>query len=299
MSWEGFVVHHNGVRARNWDANYKIRRVEPMKGPNGTVAVSHSPKPTKDKHAKWKEGPGADAKKHEASGQSQKKQNDAKRRYDGKKPDSFLAIQLAQHPTVVDAVRNIQASLTRHNPQLQRVCVVPTKVHLTLGVMRLDTPEKLQKATAVLKGLKTTLKWVAAPLSFNLKGLSTFRNEVIFLEVAEDDRREALTKLATCVQNEFVNEGLMEPEQRPFTPHVTIAKMSKVPPKARKKVLGATKFPTEAYEEHLNVNAGEVQASNVQLCSMDLPPGDSGYYHIHSVFELCNQEVGTVNREPG
>ena len=235
------------------------------------------------------EGPRAKANQHKAKKQTRSNKKSIESTCQKQRPDSFLAIQLSQHHAVVDAVRKVQASLTKQNAEMQRVCVAPAKVHITLGVMRLDAPEKLEKAKSVLQGLREKLALTNGPFFITLEGLSTFRNEVLYLNVAEADGKGMLMSLAECVQNEFLKEGLMVSEKRSFKPHATIAKMSKVPPFGRKKLLGTTKFPAETYEEHLNVSAGRVQVSAIQLCSMELPADVSGYYHVHSVFELHGQ----------
>lgn len=251
-------------------------------------SASRDSKPKKHGRGKRMEGPNAKANQNEAEKQTRSNKNVIKSTYEKDRPDSFLAVQLSQHHAVVDAVRKVQASLTKQNAEMQRVCVAPAKVHITLGVMRLDAPEKLEKAERILQGLREKLA-TNSPFSITLEGLSTFRNEVLFLDVAKNNGKETLIDLAECVQNEFSKEGLMVLEKRPFNPHATIAKMSKVPPFKRKKLLGTNKFPAETYEEHLDVSAGGVQVSAIQLCSMKLPADSSGYYHVHSVFELCDQ----------
>lgn len=70
-------------------------------------------------------------------------------------------------------------------------------------------------------------------LTLQLAGLSTFRNQVLFLDVAAGPAREQLQRLGDAVVASFQAAAggdlvLASEQGRGFTPHVTVAKTSRL-----------------------------------------------------------------------
>ncbi|KAK9817820.1 hypothetical protein WJX72_002712 [[Myrmecia] bisecta] len=205
------------------------------------------------------------------------------------RPDHFLALQLSHSPEIQAAMASIQASLTQHTPALHRALVDPASAHMTLMVMHLGTEALMEQATAAMDSLPDALKRLELlqPLVVTLQGLKTFNDKVLFLEsVAEGQAGEQLHGLAAAVQSHFHENGCKSADQRPFAPHVTVAKLSKMAGFKRRGTQHVSQIPQEAYKEHVDITAGSVQVQEVQLCRMQ-GRRDGKYYHVHQHIPLA------------
>ncbi len=95
-----------------------------------------------------------------------------------------------------------------------------------------------------------------------------------------------LTQLATCVRRCFHGVGQSH-DRRPFAPHVTIMKTSKLPHRQH-----GVYIDPALYEEIQDVHThlGPVEVDCVHLCSMARPSGS--YYPV--VASMCLDEGGEV-----
>lgn len=100
--------------------------------------------------------------------------------------------------------------------------VPPHQLHFTLKFFE-DLPEA---KLAAAKGAAGRAAAAAAPFSLNLLGLGTFpsRGPARVLWVGCGSGSDALVALAAAVEREFALEGF-EPEARPFSPHLTLARV--------------------------------------------------------------------------
>lgn len=53
--------------------------------------------------------------------------------------------------------------------------------------------------------------------------------QVIFAQMVEDDHFRRLLDLAVCIRQVFSDKGICMPDKKDLHPHLTIAKLSKVP----------------------------------------------------------------------
>lgn len=143
------------------------------------------------------------------------------------RPDHFLAVQVSHSPTVSAAISDIHAALVEHSPYLKDTLVDPITAHITLGVMAL--PDETAKALAVT-ALQDAGRAVMQQnvLQLYLRGLGTFNQEVLYIDVADDSGREQLSNVATVVRQHFFKGGLLLQAKRDYVPHVTVAKVSKM-----------------------------------------------------------------------
>ena len=82
-------------------------------------------------------------------------------------------------------IGTVQA-LVQHTPHLAGACVDAASAHLTLGVMALRTQGEQQSAAAALEALGPALlaEGLLAPVRLSFAGLGTFRQQVLYLEIA-------------------------------------------------------------------------------------------------------------------
>ncbi|GAB4820805.1 hypothetical protein N2152v2_007851 [Parachlorella kessleri] len=147
------------------------------------------------------------------------------------RPTHFLALQVSHAPSVTDAIRKVQAAVCEHSPHLKKACVDAASSHLTLGVMALQGEQDIAHAEETLCQLSGVLsqEQLLEPLELKLGGLSHFRNQVLYLDVEEGEGQQRLHTLAAAVRSHFHAARLLQQADRPFVPHVTIAKLSKLP----------------------------------------------------------------------
>ncbi|KAG7669242.1 hypothetical protein Ndes2526B_g05537 [Nannochloris sp. 'desiccata'] len=141
-------------------------------------------------------------------------------------PDHFLALRLSHDPSVISTITSIQNAIAQHSPHLKQAFIEPITAHLTLGVLQLPDAATKEAAQAALLGAATAAA-LTMPLSVTLQGIGNFRNQVVYLDLTE---AEQILQLAATVRQYFGQQGLLLQADRAFVPHVTIAKLSKVPP---------------------------------------------------------------------
>jgi 2'-5' RNA ligase len=144
-------------------------------------------------------------------------------RPDRKAPTHFLAIRIV-FESVVKSVLDVQSKLVQLDPNLQRDLIKSPKLHMTLCVMTLDTPDRIEEAKKRLQSSAEVLKrhYPANGPRLDFTALSHFRNRILFLEAAEDLERAKLKQFVRDLVSHF--DGIATVENRDWTPHVTIYK---------------------------------------------------------------------------
>ncbi|BDA46208.1 probable kinase anchor protein 7 isoform gamma [Coccomyxa sp. Obi] len=203
-----------------------------------------------------------------------------------KRPTHFVAARVSHSPSVTKAIETVQEALRLHNPALHGAFVEPVTSHLTLLVMPLDGAERLQAAQQAMEALQTELgtHGLMGPVSLDVAGLSHFRRQVLYLDVVKDDGHDKLMALAAATRSHFLGAGLLDGDDgRPFTAHVTVAKLSNLMKGKRGKHLRT--IPEEAYSDLIMIDGGSVTVSELQLCRMG-GRAKGAYYHVEASVEL-------------
>jgi hypothetical protein len=102
---------------------------------------------------------------------------------------------------------------------------------------------------------------------------------VLFLGLREDAGLAALRDVAAAAREAMERSGLQVGgvgSGGAFAPHVTVAKLSKLPRRAG----GPRRIPREAYAACTGISGGAVPLPTVQLCRMGVPPS-SAYMLFH------------------
>ncbi|XP_078324381.1 A-kinase anchor protein 7-like isoform X3 [Crassostrea virginica] len=192
-------------------------------------------------------------------------------------PNYFLAIQITEEE-IKQNIKMIQNILLEKEEKLSSAMVEVASLHLTLGVYYLeDGWDVLQITRALDKFHKQLMVAEFVPPRLTVSALGHFRHKVLFASLAENEGLEKLNSLVNDVRT-FLKENDVFPTDERYTPHITITKMSKDTPKLRK--LGVRRIEPSHYEEKMSTHFGEQVVRGIQLCSMDKPKSDSGYYHV-------------------
>ncbi|XP_031559467.1 uncharacterized protein LOC116295700 [Actinia tenebrosa] len=191
------------------------------------------------------------------------------------RPNYFVAVRVS-NPTIHSSVKVIQDSMVNFDKLLQPALIPISTLHITLMVMHLQT-EEVEKAVEVLKSCERDFKDLFdESLSMTFEELAHFRNEVVFGKMNNEEEVEKLKLLATVVRNNYEKNGILSTDDRPFTPHLTITKLSRMQKKRKRKL---KKIPPESYTSWLDCELGKETVSEVLLCSMNHEKDEEGFYH--------------------
>ncbi|KAL8176769.1 UNVERIFIED_CONTAM: hypothetical protein K2H54_038482 [Gekko kuhli] len=139
------------------------------------------------------------------------------------RPTHFVAIQITGSKTR-EAVRHFQKALCQVRPDLAEFCVPLTTLHLTLCLLRLDTPEDIHRAVVALRELQASSRRLLPPaLLLSFQGVETFRSHVLYLRPASTAE---LGTLAHILEDAFCRKGLTvihPPNKDKF--HLTVVKI--------------------------------------------------------------------------
>jgi 2'-5' RNA ligase len=225
------------------------------------------------------------------------------------RPDHFLALRLSHDPSVLSTIISIQNAIAQHSPHLQPAFIDPISSHLTLGVLHLPGKETKLAAQAALLDAATAAA-ITTPFSVTLQGVGTFRDQVLFLKIAEEEEEQGtpglLRQLAEVVRNEFKQQGFLLQAHQEFIPHVTIAKTSKMQPfgggqnnnntgrrnnfkNKNNQEQQRLSIPAEAYQSVLSsVSTSRVEITEIQICAMEEVRKPGEYYKVIASVPIYN-----------
>uniref|UniRef100_A0ACB8EWH5 Uncharacterized protein n=1 Tax=Sphaerodactylus townsendi TaxID=933632 RepID=A0ACB8EWH5_9SAUR len=139
------------------------------------------------------------------------------------RPTHFLAIQVTSSE-IRKAAGHIQSTLCKVRPDLAEFCVPLPTLHLTLCLLRLDTPEEIHRAIAALQELQTHNRRLLPPaLVTSFQGVEMFHSRVLYMcptSVAD------LGTLVRTLEDAFRRKGLtVIPPPKQDTFHLTVVKI--------------------------------------------------------------------------
>ena len=184
----------------------------------------------------------------------------------------FVAIDLPE--AVRDSLRRLQDDLRRHDLAGLR-WTRPEGVHLTLKFLG-ETPAS---SVPAIEGALARAVTGAAPFRLALGAPGTFGSRrgprVVWVDVEGD--LPPLQRLQSAVERELAGAGF-PPEQRAFSPHLTLARVPQPPPP------GLAERLSRALEAAA-APRGEFPATEVVLMRSRLQPGGTVYSRV-AVFPL-------------
>ncbi|XP_053117157.1 leukocyte receptor cluster member 9-like isoform X2 [Hemicordylus capensis] len=184
------------------------------------------------------------------------------------RPTHFIAIQVTGLE-IREAVKTIQGALCKVCPDLAEFCVPLASLHLTLCLLRLNSPAEIYKAITALRELQANSQCLLPPaLLLSFQGVETFHAHVLYMSPASMPELETL---AQTLENAFSKKDLQvicAPGKEKF--HLT---MVKIPPGKTGPQLPASSTWIPPIED-LGTQAVEALC----LCETGQGRGTSGFY---------------------
>eukprot|EP00197_Chlamydomonas_leiostraca_P015584 CAMPEP_0202868398 /NCGR_PEP_ID=MMETSP1391-20130828/10860_1 /ASSEMBLY_ACC=CAM_ASM_000867 /TAXON_ID=1034604 /ORGANISM="Chlamydomonas leiostraca, Strain SAG 11-49" /LENGTH=205 /DNA_ID=CAMNT_0049548571 /DNA_START=136 /DNA_END=750 /DNA_ORIENTATION=+ len=166
------------------------------------------------------------------------------------RPNFFLAVRVSHSPAVRQALESVGAALVSHSAELAGAVEPSVRAHITLGLMHLTGPEHVAEVASLLQGpaMAAALRaeGLDRPLTLSLRGLSHFRDSVLYLDVGggqqppspesaaegaapavPDGGRSQLERLMHVLLAQLSPHAYQQ-GSGVFSPHVTIAKLFKL-----------------------------------------------------------------------
>jgi 2'-5' RNA ligase len=187
------------------------------------------------------------------------------------RPNLFIALQIS-NPDIHRRVDQFQQHVVSSNPMLSEACVPVAKSHITLHVLNAE-----ESRLGVLEGALGRAGAAATggrPLQLRLRGVSNFRDKVIFADI---EANATLNALWSEISKELEALDLL-PEVKPLAAHMTLLKTSR----AKSKQVLKARIPASAYAELEDLDFGVQTCTSLQLLSMVRPQGRDGYYFKHA-----------------
>ncbi|XP_035666484.1 uncharacterized protein LOC118409519 isoform X2 [Branchiostoma floridae] len=200
-----------------------------------------------------------------------------KKRESRPRPNYFVAIRVSNEE-IHRGLEAVQQAVLEQEKNLLPAMIPLINMHITLLVTHLRE-EQVDRAKEALRLAKARLnpKFLRpeSRLVLTFQGLGTFRNDVVFAKIQENDHLTSLRELAETVQTCFVEKEVCSKKDKGFEPHLTLMKTSRNFGKLR----SIKKIDPKLYEEFNDQRFGEQIVEGLQLCSMLKKKEADGYYH--------------------
>nr|XP_012428103.4 A-kinase anchoring protein 7 isoform X1 [Taeniopygia guttata] len=194
-------------------------------------------------------------------------------------PNYFISLPIT-NPKITGSIQAVQDAIIQKDQRLSKAMVRPGSLHVTMLVMHLSSEEEISIAAGALSDSKVfvndLLKGKRVDLSF--QGIDHFRNQVGFVNLAENDHTTLLKEIAETMKKIFQEKGIMAGEERAFKPHLTFMKLTKST-ELRKQV---KKIDSSLYDDFKNHYFGDEILHRFDLCSMFKKKQPNGYYYCES-----------------
>ncbi|KAI1240952.1 A-kinase anchor protein 7 isoform gamma [Lamprotornis superbus] len=194
-------------------------------------------------------------------------------------PNYFISLPIT-NPKITNSIQAVQDAIIQKDQRLSKAMIRSGSFHVTMLVMHLSSEEEIRIAVDALSDSKIfvedLLKGKRVNLSF--QGIDHFRNQVGFVNLAENDHTTLLKEIAETMKKIFQEKRIMTGEERAFKPHLTFMKLSKST-ELRKQV---KKIDSDLYEDFKNHYFGDEILHRFDLCSMLKKKQPNGYYCCES-----------------
>ncbi|XP_012685408.2 A-kinase anchor protein 7 isoform X2 [Clupea harengus] len=221
-------------------------------------------------------------KKKRKIGESSESDDDAdkkkkKKKKESQRPNYFVSIPIT-NPKIRAGMEAVQAAVIQRDPRLSRVLIPAGSLHITLLVTHLGSQDQVDSAACALEHSRQSVVELleGQELVLPFCGMMSFKNEVVFVKLAEGEHNKKLTQIAEAVRRTFLERGIAVTDDKAFKPHLTFMKLSRAP-KLRSQ--GIKKLDPELYAEFSQHQFGDETLSRIDLCSMLKKKSPDGYYH--------------------
>ncbi|RKP07311.1 AKAP7 2'5' RNA ligase-like domain-containing protein [Thamnocephalis sphaerospora] len=177
------------------------------------------------------------------------------------------------------------------------IFIEPARLHLTLGVMRLDTAEKVAQAVSVLRGLSAKVYDALGTRTFlvQLRGLEVMQDNpdqahVLYADVRDPPGEEQGRVRSICelINAEFKQAELLRDENRPLKLHLTLMNTAHRNGRQRGQK-GKARLPFRAGEllrKHGQCDLGTYRCATVEVARMGSHSPTTGGYEAEGAISL-------------
>lgn len=194
------------------------------------------------------------------------------------RPTHFLALPVNHSSKLHKVFSDTHKSIVSHSPFLKQALVEAQSAHITLGVLHLNENDIIEVSDALDQ-------WNTAKafnrLQLDIGNLNQFKSGVLYLEV--QDSTSNIFALEESIHHMLCDRGFLDKQKQSFTPHVTVAKLSKLKKSQKRGRKNMKHIHKDSYKHLSQVKIGNVEVSEVQLCAMQGRNAGEYYPIVHSV----------------
>lgn len=191
------------------------------------------------------------------------------------RPNFFIAARIVD-PETVDSLGKVTDYIMEKDSLLGECCAKPETFHLTLAILKLDTPSAVNDAVQALEALKT----VDLPkVTVHMETLDVFKHRVLFACIPDDDDLKTLREL---IVKQLSDRNLNMMDRHSFVPHVTLTKISRPVFKARH----SNYIDQYLYLQFEDDYFGSQAIDTLYLCEMTTERREDGFYRCAAEVNL-------------
>ncbi|XP_045588792.1 leukocyte receptor cluster member 9-like [Procambarus clarkii] len=203
----------------------------------------------------------------------------------GEKPEILRATHFFCIRITNDEVRRASLEVQEHVVQEEpvlRSCTMPSELlHVTLAMVKLETPEAMTHAINILRSLQDKVKDLFGPTPeseenpervIRAQGLSTFGARVLYIKLKVPS---SFTTIVDMLYEALRHvDGITVTNNFDFVPHMTLLKVNR--PTARER---RSKYINSVlYSDYLDYDFGTIEINNIHLCVIDDVRSPDGFY---------------------
>ena len=203
------------------------------------------------------------------------------------RPNFFVAVQISNNEIHKNIIR-VQKALIKFDQALAKALVDVATSHVTLLLARIDDENTLSLARSALNDFYKEFgkDWKSLKLTFS--GLDHFSNKVLYARVVKDENHRQFLHTAYTLRRVFERKGI-NLINNTLHPHLTIAKMSKIPPSWEgEPSSGPEEIEPQSYATYKDLYFGDQTISGLQLLAMNRPKDAKRYFY-------CCEEIRFEN----
>ena len=190
-----------------------------------------------------------------------------------RRPNYFVSLRTTRGCVAAGFERVHSALRAQSDARIANACVDARLAHVTLCVLELADDSAIAQAVDALDRLSETAAARDGAMRLQIAGLDTFGERVLYAIPApgDADARRRLGALADAARQSFGPLVVAPPKSAVFTPHVTVAKLSR-------RTGTLKKIPRCAWSAVAAVSFGTVEIAEIALCRMGGEKAEDGYY---------------------
>ncbi|XP_054717921.1 uncharacterized protein LOC129227395 [Uloborus diversus] len=132
----------------------------------------------------------------------------------------FIAARISNEDSV-KKLRQVSDYMISREDVLEQCSIKPEMYHLTLSILKLDSPDDIMNAVTALKSVASR---DLPTVTLHLEGLDNFRHRVLYSRV-EDNKN--LMILRNALVQELTSNKVNITDKFTFVPHVTVVKLNR------------------------------------------------------------------------